>query len=207
MRVLLCDDHPVFLDGMRLLLTELGHEVIGEAPTGEDAVVVAAALHPDVVVMDLHLPGISGVEATRAITSQDPSVRVLVLTMVEDDATLLAALRAGARGYVLKGAGHEEVERALLSVAHGDLVVSVRVADGLRSGLRAPSSAFPELSRREQEILELVSRGRSNEQIAMALFLSVKTVRNNVSGILSKLGVASRAEAVARARDLGVGSS
>ncbi|MHB1063082.1 MAG: response regulator transcription factor [Georgenia sp.] len=207
MRVLLCDDHPVFLDGMRLLLTELGHEVIGEAPTGEDAVVVAAALHPDVVVMDLHLPGISGVEATRAITSQDPSVRVLVLTMVEDDATLLAALRAGARGYVLKGAGHEEVERALLSVAHGDLVVSVRVADGLRSGLRAPSSAFPELSRREQEILELVSRGRSNEQIAMALFLSVKTVRNNVSGIFSKLGVASRAEAVARARDLGVGSS
>lgn len=200
MRILLCDDHPVFRDGMRMLLAELGHEVV-EAGTGEEALVLVDEQSPDITVMDLHLPGMSGVEATRAITRNHPDVGVLVLTMVDDDATLVAALRAGARGYVLKGADHAEVERALLAVAQGDLVVSARVADGLRSGLAPPSSAFPDLTRREVEVVELLARGRSNEQIAASLFLSVKTVRNNVSTIMTKLGVSSRAEAVARVRD------
>ncbi len=202
MRILLCDDHPVFRDGMRLLLVELGHDVT-EAGSGEEARQLVASAPPDLVVMDLHLPGMSGVEATRAIVRDHPDVGVLVLTMVADDATLVAALRAGARGYVLKGAEHGEVERALTSVAHGDVVVSGRVAAALRGGLAAPSSAFPDLTRREAEVLELIGRGRTNEQISASLFLSVKTVRNNVSAILTKLGVRSRAEAVARVRDAG----
>ena len=185
---------------MRLLLDELGHEVF-EAGTGEEAVALCSETAPDIVVMDLHLPVMSGVEATRAIVHRRPDVGVLVLTMVDDDATLVAALRAGARGYLLKGAGHAEVARALDAVASGDIVVSARVADGLRSGLTAPTSAFPGLSRREAEVLDLMSRGRNNEQIAAGLFLSVKTVQNNVSAILSKLGAATRAEAVAKARD------
>ncbi|MFC6706228.1 response regulator [Flexivirga alba] len=200
MKILLCDDHPVVRDGMRLLLTELSHDVI-EAETGEEAVALVDTEQPDLVVMDLHLPGMTGVEATRTITRSRPQLGVLVLTMVADDATLVAALRAGARGYLLKGAGHAEVARAIDAVAHGDVVVSAQVASGLRAGLAPPSSAFPELTRREAEVLELLGRGRSNEQIAAGLFLSVKTVRNNVSAILVKLRVSSRAEAVARVRD------
>lgn len=207
MKVLLCDDHPVFLDGMRLLLTELGHQVVAEATTGEEAVAAVAVQTPDVIVMDLHLPGISGVEATRSITTAHPEIGILVLTMAEDDATLLAALRAGARGYLLKGAGHHEVERALTGVLNGDLIVSGRVAGSLRGGLRTGPSPFPDLTRREHEILELVARGRTNEQIAAGLFLSIKTVRNNVSTLFTKLGVANRAQAVALARDRGVGQN
>lgn len=207
MRVLICDDHPVFRDGLRLLLGELGVEVVGEAATGEEAVDTAAELMPDVVVMDLHLPGISGIEATRAIRAADPGVGVLVLTMLDDDTSLLAALRAGANGYLLKGAGHADVERALTAVANGDMMVAADVAQRLRAGLDAGNSLapFPELSRREREVLELMARGQPNEQIAAALFLSVKTVRNNVSAIFTKLGVENRAAAVALARDAGLG--
>ena len=209
MRVLVCDDHPVFRDGLRLLLAELGVDVIAEASTGEEAIAAASELSPDVVVMDLHMPGMSGIEATRAIHQAQPSVGVLVLTMLDDDAALLAALRAGASGYLLKGAGHADVERALSAVANGDVMIAADVAQRLRAGLeRAHSDApFPQLSRREQEVLELVARGRSNEQIARSLFLAVKTVRNNVSAIHTKLGVDSRAAAVAVARDAGLGRS
>lgn len=207
MRVLICDDHPVFRGGLRLLLGELGVEVVGEAATGEEAVTLAAELAPDVVVMDLHLPGISGIAATRAIRTANPGVGVLVLTMLDDDTTLLAALRAGANGYLLKGAGHADVERALAAVANGDLMVAADVAQRLRAGLDGSSSTapFPALSRREREVLELLARGQPNEQIAAALFLSVKTVRNNVSAIFAKLGVENRAAAVALARDAGLG--
>lgn len=207
MRVLICDDHPVFRDGLRLLLGELGAEVVGESATGEEAVDAAIELLPDVVVMDLHLPGLSGIEATRAIRTAQPGIGVLVLTMLDDDTTLLAALRAGANGYLLKGAGHADVGRALTAVANGDMMVAAEVAQRLRAGLDGAHAAtpFPQLSRREQEVLDLVARGRSNEQIARALFLSVKTVRNNVSAILTKLGVDNRAAAVALARDGGLG--
>lgn len=207
MRVLICDDHPVFRDGLRLLLGELGVEVVGEAATGEEAVDTAAEVVPDVVVMDLHLPGISGIEATRTIRAANPGVGVLVLTMLDDDTTLLAALRAGANGYLLKGAGHADVERALAAVANGDMMVAADVAQRLRAGLDGGSSTapFPELSRREREVLELLARGQPNEQIAAALFLSVKTVRNNVSAIFTKLDVENRAAAVALARDAGLG--
>lgn len=207
MRVLICDDHPVFRDGLRLLLGELGVTVVGEAATGEEAVTAATELLPDVVVMDLHLPGMSGIEATRAIRSAQPGVGVLVLTMLDDDTSLLAALRAGANGYLLKGAGHADVDRALAAVANGDMMVAADVAQRLRAGLDGAHAAspFPQLTRREQEVLELLARGHPNEQIARALFLSVKTVRNNVSAILTKLGVDNRTAAAARARDAGLG--
>lgn len=207
MRVLICDDHPVFRGGLRLLLGELGVEVVGEAATGEEAVSTAAVLVPDVVVMDLHLPGISGIEATRAIRTANPGIGVLVLTMLDDDTTLLAALRAGANGYLLKGAGHADVERALAAVANGDMMVAADVAQRLRAGLGGTGSTepFPQLGRREREVLELMARGQPNEQIAATLFLSVKTVRNNVSAIFTKLDVENRAAAVALARDAGLG--
>lgn len=207
LRVLLCDDHPVVRDGLRLLLGELGMDVVGEAATGEAAVEAVEALMPDVVVMDLHLPGMSGVDATRVIKKRHPQVGVLVLTMLDDDAALLASLRAGANAYLLKGAAHADVERALTAVAKGDVMVTAQVAHRLRSGLQPGSDLVrvPGLSRRENEILELVARGDSNEQIARTLSLSVKTVRNNVSTIFTKLGVNSRGAAVAAARDAGLG--
>ena len=208
MRVIICDDHPVFRDGMRLLLRELDVEVVAEATTGEEAVSAAAELAPDVVVMDLHLPGISGIEATRAIVSARPETGVLVLTMLDDDAALLAALRAGANGYLLKGAGHADVARALDAAAHGDVMIASDVAQRLRTGLSGArvTRPFPQLGRREAEILELMARGHPNERIAQALFLSIKTVRNNASAIMTKLGVDNRAEAVALARDAGLGA-
>jgi DNA-binding NarL/FixJ family response regulator len=207
-RVLICDDHPVVRDGLRLQLTELGMEVVAEAASGEQAVDLARELEPDVVVMDLHLPGISGIDATRAIRTARPGTGVLVLTMLDDDTALLGALRAGAHGYLLKGAGHTEVERAIRAVADGDVVVGADLAGRLRAGLDAGhrSAPFPALGPREHEVLGLMARGASNEQIARSLFLSVKTVRNNVSAILGKLGVDSRAAAVARARDAGLGA-
>lgn len=214
-RVLVCDDHPVFRDGMRLLLEELGYQVVAEAATGEHAVELAAELHPDVVVMDLHLAGqpnagqLSGVEATRRITTADPGVGVLVVTLLDDDAALFAALRAGARGYLLKGASHADVQHALDGVARGDTVLSGTVGERLRRGLVSVRAArpFPQLTDREFEILELMCRGRSNDQIARGLVLSPKTIRNNVSIVLTKLGAGNRAEAVARGRDAGIGNA
>lgn len=208
MRVVLCDDHPVYRDGLRSLLTELGVDVVAEAGDGHEGVRLAIEHVPDVVVMDLHMPECNGVEATRRIVEARPQVRVLVLTMLDDDMTLFAALRAGASGYLLKGARHEEIERVLKAVVQGDIVVSGSAAPRLRSGLRAPaaSGAFPQLTVREHEILDLLARGRTNESIASALFLSSKTVRNKVSTIFTKLGVSTRAEAIALARDAGVGA-
>jgi DNA-binding NarL/FixJ family response regulator len=203
MRVVLCDDHPVYRAGLRMLLEELSVEIVGEAASGERAVDLCADLQPDIVIMDLHLPGIGGVEATRQIVSASPGVRVLVLTMLDDDVTLLAALRAGAGGYLLKGANHLEISRALDAVAAGDIVIGAAASPRLRAGLRgAPDGArWPQLTSRERQILDLVARGRGNEHIAQTLFLSTKTVRNNVSSILAKLGATSRAEVVAMVRD------
>ncbi len=208
-RVALCDDHPVYRQGLRALFAEVdGIEVVGEAATGEEALDLAAAVDPDVVIMDLHLPGLSGVEATRRLVASHPDVGVLVLTMFEDDTSLLAALRAGARGYVVKGAGHEEIVTAIEAVARGEVLLGQAVAARLGAALAAPSGTrpFPDLTEREFAVLEQLARGWSTERIAAHSFLSTKTVRNNVSAILAKLGVASRTEAVARARDAGVGT-
>ena len=208
MRVLICDDHPVYRAGLRLLLLEVGVEVIGEACDGDEAVDLARTTSPDVVVMDLHLPGISGVEATRRILQENKGMAVLILTMLEDDVSLFAALRAGARGYLLKGAGHEDIMRALTAVRRGELVIASGLAAAFQSALAGAvgqSTHFPQLTPREREILELVARGRSNGEIAAALFLSDKTVRNVVSSTLGKLNVSTRAEAVAMARDAGIG--
>ncbi|WP_260478122.1 response regulator transcription factor [Nonomuraea sp. WAC 01424] len=210
-RVLLADDHPVYRDGLALLLGSIpGIEVAGTAADGPEAVERAADLQPDVVVMDVRMPGLDGIEATRRIVADSPHVAVVVLTMSEEDATLFAAMRAGARGYLLKGAGQGEIVRAITAVAHGEAIfgpaVALRVAEFFQGAAAAPDGpAFPQLTPREREILSLVAAGRSNAQIASALFLSPKTVRNNVSNIFAKLHVADRAEAIIRARDAGLG--
>lgn len=209
-RVVICDDHSVYRRGLKDLFDEVdGIVVVGEAADGESAIAVARETTPDVVVMDLHLPGISGVEATARLLAELPATGVLVLTMFEDDTSLLAALRAGARGYVVKGAEHGEIVTGIEAVARGEALLGRAVSARLGAALAAPAGSrpFPELSDREFEILELLARGWSTDRVATHLFLSPKTVRNNISAVLTKLGVASRTEAVARARDAGVAAS
>jgi DNA-binding NarL/FixJ family response regulator len=209
-RVVICDDHSVYRRGLKDLFDEVdGIVVVGEAADGESAVEVARETTPDVVVMDLHLPGISGVEATSRLLAELPETGVLVLTMFEDDTSLLAALRAGARGYVVKGADHGEIVTGIEAVARGEALLGRAVSARLGAALAAPSvrRPFPELSDREFEVLELLARGWSTDRVAAHLFLSPKTVRNNISAVLTKLGVASRTEAVARARDAGMAAS
>jgi DNA-binding NarL/FixJ family response regulator len=210
--VLVVDDHPTFRRGLSALLATVdGFEVVGEAADGEQAVALAAGLRPDVVVMDLTMPGVSGVEATRRILAERPEAAVLVLTMLDEDESVFAAMRAGARGYVVKGADTEDVLRALTSVVRGDAVFGPAVASRVLSYLTRPLSArdpvvFPELSAREREVLELLARGHTNADIARSLVVSPKTVRNHVSNVFTKLQVADRAEAIARARAAGIGT-
>lgn len=211
-RVLIADDHPIFRDGLASLLeTQPAVEVVGTAGDGLEAVAQATTLVPDVVVMDLQMPQLNGIDATRRITETLPDVRVLVFTMGEEDGTVLAAMRAGARGYLVKGASQDEVARAISTVQAGGLVfgasLALRIAD-LLSGAAAPDrSAFPQLTERELEILDLIAAGKNNAQIASALYLAPKTVRNNVSTILAKLQATDRAEAIIRARDAGLGGA
>ena len=210
-RVVIADDHPVYRDGLAALLGSVeGLEVVGTASTGTEVVEVAREVSPDVVVMDVRMPDLDGVEATRRVTAEQPHVGVLVLTMSEDDETLLAALRAGARGYLLKGANQREIVRAVTAVAEGQAIFGPAIAARVAELFSArPQSAaqgpFPQLTAREREILDLLAAGRSNQQIAAALFLSPKTVRNAVSNVFAKLHVADRAEAIVRARDAGLG--
>jgi DNA-binding NarL/FixJ family response regulator len=210
-RVMLVDDHPVYRDGLAALLGSLdGVEVVGTAGDGLEAVQRAAELQPDVVVMDVQMPQLDGIEATRRITADSPHIGVVVLTMAEEDQTLFAAMRAGARGYLLKGANQAEILRAITAVAQGEAIfgpaVAQRVAEFFAGApVSAERSVFPQLTGREREVLTLVAAGRSNSQIAADLFLSPKTVRNNVSNIFAKLHVADRAEAIIRARDAGLG--
>ncbi|MGN9781413.1 response regulator [Nonomuraea sp. ZG12] len=212
-RVLLADDHPVYRDGLAMLLGSIpGIEVAATAANGTEAIGRTADLQPDVVVMDVRMPGLDGIEATRRIVADSPHVGVVVLTMAEEDATLFAAMRAGARGYLLKGANQGEIVRAITAVAHGEAIfgpaVARRVADFFAgTATTSAEPAFPQLTPREREILSLIAAGRANAQIASALFLSPKTVRNNVSNIFAKLHVADRAEAIVRAREAGLGRS
>ena len=211
-RVLVIDDHPTFRRGLTALFDSVENvELVGEASDGEKALALTAELLPDVVVMDLNMPGINGVEATRRIVAAHPTIAVLVLTMLDEDDSVFAAMRAGARGYVVKGADTEDVLRALASVARGDAVFGPAVASRVLSYLTRPLSArdpllFPELSDREREVLTLIARGSTNSEIARTLVVSPKTVRNHVSNIFSKLQVSDRAEAVARARSAGLGA-
>lgn len=210
-RILIADDHPLFRAGLRALLESIPDtEVAGEAATGEEAVEVALALVPDVVVMDINMPRLNGIDATRRIVDESEDVKVLVMTMHDDDEAVFAAIRAGARGYQLKGAAQDETLRAIRSVANGEAIFGPGIADRLRRFLAAtptldPSQAFPQLTDRELEILQLLAERRTNADIAARLFLSQKTVRNYVSAIFAKLQVADRAEAglVARAAGLG----
>ncbi|GII58427.1 DNA-binding response regulator [Planotetraspora thailandica] len=211
-RVVVVDDHPMMREGMRALVASLTDiEIVGEAGDGEAARREAQLSHPDVVVMDLHMPGVNGVEATRSILRVAPDTRVLVLTMFEDDESVFAAMRAGASGYLVKGAQQDEIVRAVRSVAAGQAVfgptVARRIIDFFAGGGRSVSAAepFPELTGREREVLDLIAAGHANAVIARRLVISPKTVSNHISSIFAKLQVADRAEAIVRARQAGLG--
>jgi DNA-binding NarL/FixJ family response regulator len=209
-RVLIADDHPVVRDGLRAMLTSAGAaEVVGEAADGEQAVREAALRHPDVVVMDLAMPGVGGVEATRRIVRAAPRTGILVLTMHDEDDAVFAAMRAGARGYVLKGAGQEELIHAIQAVARGEAIfgpqVATRVLGYLAGSTPRPPEPFPELTAREREVLEMIAEGHNNAVIAQRLHLAPKTIRNLASTVFAKLQVADRAQAMRRALDEGLG--
>ena len=209
-RVLIVDDHPLYRDGMRGLLESVeGMEVVGEATCGEEAVERAENLKPEVILMDLKMPGMNGIEATRRILQQSPEVAILMITMFEDDDSVFAAMRAGARGYILKDSSGEKVTVAIRAVAGGEAIFSPGIAKRMVSFFSqtpaAPQRAFPELTAREEELLSLIAQRRTNQEIAKELFLSLKTVRNHVSNIFLKLQVADRSQAVIRAREAGLG--
>lgn len=209
--VLLADDHPMVRQGLRALLEETGDfEVVAEAGSGAEAVAQTAATAPQVVVMDLQMPDGNGIEATRQIMSSQPEVAVLVLTMFEDDASVFAAMRAGARGYLLKGADRTEVLRSITAVAHGEAIFGPGIAQRVLAAFAVARDGraqqpFPQLTEREHEILDLLARGLDNAAIAGELYLSAKTVANHVSNILAKLHLADRAQAIVRGREAGLG--
>ncbi|NWG06083.1 MAG: response regulator transcription factor [Chloroflexi bacterium] len=214
-KVLIADDHVFYREGVRALLGNVPEiEVIGEAGSGEETLAKAQDLQPDVILMDLNMPGMNGIETTRRIHATQPKVGVLVITMFDDDNSVFAAMRAGARGYLLKDADKEEVVRAIVAVERGEAIFSPAIAQRMMKYFSAPSSAsnqkgqpseFAELTEREFEILDLIAQGDNNAVIANKLSLSIKTVQNYVSSILNKLQAADRAQAIVRAREAGLG--
>jgi DNA-binding NarL/FixJ family response regulator len=226
-RILIADDHLFYREGVRSLLSQLPNmEVVGEATTGDDVIAKAAETMPDVILMDIKMPKLNGIEATRHILAHAPDVAVLIVTMFDEDDSVFAAMRAGARGYVLKDADQDELGRAITAVSRGEAIFSPAIAQRMMhyfaglarqhtfvstspsgSSHHPPSQVFPELTEREREILDLIAHGWNNAQIANRLVLSIKTVQNHVSNIFSKLQVADRAQAIVRARDAGLGLS
>ncbi len=211
-RLLIADDHTFYREGVRAMLRQVTEtEVIGEATSGDEAVERALTLQPDVVLMDIKMPGLNGIEATRRILQANPHIGILVVTMFEDDGSVFAAMRAGARGYLLKDADQDELVRAVKAIRRGEAIFSPAIAQRMIhyfGSLRpTPSAAFPELTEREREILHLIAQGHSNSEIANRLVLSLKTVQNHVSNIFGKLQVADRAQAIVRAREAGLGQA
>lgn len=215
-RILIADDHPLFRNGVRALLESVeGMEVAGEASTGEEAVAMAEACQPDLVLMDIQMPQLNGIEATRRIAATSPHIGIIMITMFQDDDSVFAAVRAGARGYLLKGSRQEELLRAIRSVANDEAIFSPGVAQRVmqyftqrveKAPVQGAGHLFPTLTQREYEVLELIAQRCSNAEIAARLVLSPKTVRNHVSNIYDKLHVADRAEAILAARVAGVGT-
>jgi DNA-binding NarL/FixJ family response regulator len=209
-RVVVVDDHPMFRAGLRTLVDESPLlQLVGEAGDGDEAVNVCATQAPDVVLMDIKMPGTSGVDATRRLVARQPAIGVLMLTMLEDDTSVFAAMRAGARGYILKGAASEDIVRAVVAVAAGEVIFGAALAQRMShfftAGRSGEAHPFPHLTIRERDILDLIASGQPNPAIAERLGLSEKTVRNNVSSIFAKLRVADRASAIVQARDAGLG--
>lgn len=211
LRVLVADDHPLFRHGLSALLSASpDFEVVGEATTGEEVIELAATLQPDVILMDIQMPGVNGIEATRRILHSSPHIRILIITMFEDDTSVFTAMKSGARGYVLKDAQKADMLQAIRAVGRGEAIFSPAIATRLIDFFSAPRpvappQAFPDLTEREREILDLIAQGQNNTEIATRLVLSPHTVRNYVSNIFSKLQVADRAQAIIRARDAGMG--
>ena len=207
--LLIADDHTLFRDGLRALFGSLPDiDIVGEAADGETAVAMAEERQPDIVLMDIQMPGLNGIEATRRITAASPHIGVIIVTMFEDDDSVFAAMRAGARGYVLKGAGQEEMLRTIRAVARGEALFGPAIAVRLATFFnhRQPANAaFPELTEREIEVLHLLAQGKNNQEIADRLVITNKTVRNHLSNIFSKLHVADRVQAIIRAREAGMG--
>jgi DNA-binding NarL/FixJ family response regulator len=212
--VLIADDHLFYREGVRALLKNVPDvEVVGEASTGEETVERAEVLQPDVILMDIKMPELNGIEATRTILSKHPEIAILVVTMFEDDESVFAAMRAGARGYLLKDADQEELAQAVYAVSRGQAIFSPPIARRLihyfgalsaRIAQSASALPFPDLTEREREVLTLIAQGHNNNEIAHRLSISVKTVQNYVSTILSKLQVADRYQAIVRAREAGL---
>lgn len=211
-RVLIVDDHEPFRNGLRTLLSSVaGIDVIGEAGNGKDAISLTEENQPDIILMDIQMPGMNGIEATRLIHQSSPHIGIVVLTMFEDDDSVFASMRAGARGYLLKGADQSEILRAIQSVQSGEALFGPGIARRLINfftNINPPQGEkpFPELTDREHEVLDLIAQGASNNQISQHLVISQKTVRNHVSNIFSKLQVVDRAQAIIRARDAGMGT-
>jgi DNA-binding NarL/FixJ family response regulator len=212
LRIVVADDHPLYRRGLAAVLdAQPGWSVVAQADTGLAAVAAAAEHRPDVVVMDLHMPEPDGVEATRRVITNQPSAAVLILTMFDDDDSVFTAMRAGARGYLLKGADQAEIVRAVAAIGSGEAIFGPTVAQRIVEFFAAPrpthvAPVFPGLTAREHEVLDLIAAGRSNADIAARLVLSHKTVRNHVSNIFTKLQVADRATAIVRARQAGLGT-
>lgn len=213
-RLLIADDHALFREGLQALFSATPDiEMVGQAAGGEEAVALAEETQPDVVLMDINMPGLNGIEATRRILRANPTTGVIMVTMLEDDASLFSAMRAGARGYVLKGAHHQELLGTIRAVAGGQALFGAPVAarimnffQTLETGSKPslPEEAFPELTPRELEVLELIAQGANNRQIADTLVISSHTVRNHITSIFSKLQVADRAQAIIKAREAGL---